>query len=275
MSTRGDRLRQMEDEVARFRLFAYARDKNHKQYLSEALQYLRSASDSLAVLRFLDSLMSSPFARRPQQKQALGDVGEWLGGRMLREPNLDRDTLAYELGWMQRLVVIRQAQVPGNQAHSAHTPAPQGQQAGFRSKIEAIEKRRSADVVMAQVRAKREPPKAPPRIAPERLPEVFEAEFVNLDAARDARRKAREREKARKPKKPVWIALKPVDGLLAVLAKDLGCMLDTTGYEAVLDDIAKHAGTPRAFWVADVHDEAGRLVVGRIELELPQEEKKA
>lgn len=274
MSARGDRLRQMEDEVARFRLSADDRDKNHKQYFSEALQYLRSASDTLEVLRFLDSLMSSPFARRPQQKQALGDVGDWLGGRMLREPNLDRDTLAYELGWMQRLVVIRQAQVRGKQAHSAYRQAPQGQQAGFRAKLEAIEKRRSAEV-MARVRAKVEPPKAPPRIAPERLPEVFEAEFVNLDAARKARRKARERETAGKPKKTVWIALKPVDGLLAELAKDLGCTLDTTGYEAVLDDIAKHAGTPRAFWVAEVHGEAGRLVVGRIELELPQERKKA
>ncbi len=272
MSAQGDRLRLLEREVGRFHLSSEDRDQNHKRYLAEALQYLRGVDDPLDVLRFLDKLLVSPFAKRAQQKQALSDVGEWLGARLLREPRVAHDDLAYELGWMQRLVMIRTAQTRDDRAPGAtrHGAAPNASSpTGFRSKIEAVEKRRAAEAASVAVRAKVEAPKEPVRVAPERLPDVFEAEFADLTAARDARKKAREREKAGKAKKVTWLALRPVDGLLAELAKGLACTLDTSGCDAVFDDIAKRDGRPRTFWVSDAGSAEGRLVVARITLERP------
>lgn len=265
MSVSPERLRQMEREVASFHIATEDRDQNHRRYLAEAAQYLRGVTDPLDVLRFLDALRASPFARRPQQKVAVADVGAWLGGRLLREPGLPRDVVATELGWMQRLVVIHRAKLEADGAGVSHGAA--AVQDGFRGLIEAIEKRRTAEAAAAaKARVREEAPKPPPRVAPSTLPESFAAEFVDATAARDARKKAREREKAGKPKKEAWLALQPTDTLLRELAKGLACTLDTEGCGAVFDEMTRRDGRPVVFTVTALRREGERLVVGRIAL---------
>lgn len=266
MSVPGQRLRQMQHEVTRFDVSGSSHQQNHKRYVAEAAQCLRGAEDALDALRFLDKLMTSPFASRQQERQALNDIGEWLGLRLLHEPYLDRTTLAWELGWLQRLVAIRGAQA----GFAGRAPPNQGAPlTGFSGRIAEIEKRRAIEARAARSRARLAPRKAPPRAVPEQLPDVFEVEFADVDAARDARRTARKREKAGKTKKQVWLPLKPIDGRLRELAKGLSCTLETKGCEAVFDDMVKGAGRPRAFWVAEVRTENGRQVVARITLERP------
>lgn len=266
MSARGDRLRQMEREIAKFHAPTDARDSNHKHYLAELAQYLRTVQDPLDVLRFVERLLASPYARRPQQKQALVDVGEWLFTRLLFEPRIERDVLAYELGWMQRLVLIRAASQGATQAPAqTYGRAPQVTVPDFRAKIASIESKRAAPVIVK----KYEPPKPPPRVAPTQLPDVLEADFVDITAMREARKKARERQKAGRDVKTTWIALKPTDVLLVPLAKGLACTFETQGFDALFEDLTKRAGVPRAFWVSEIRSEDGRLVVGRIALAKP------
>lgn len=270
MSAEADRLLRLEREVGLFHLSADDRDQNHRRFLAEASQYLRTVDDPLDVLRFLEKLLASSYAKRPQQKQAVSDVGAWLAKRMLHEPRVARDDLSYELGWMQRLVLIRTSRMraegaPSTTRHGAPSSASSPQD--LQKMIVAIEKRRAAEAEAAKVRVRVEAPKEPVRVAPERLPDAFEAEFADLAAARDARKKAREREKAGKPKKVAWLALKPVDGLLAGLAKGLSCTLDTSGCDAVFDEIAKQDGRPRSFWVSGAREDQGKLVAASITLE--------
>jgi hypothetical protein len=146
MSTQGDRLCAMAFELRRFHPRADDRDKNHQHYFAEASQFLRTAREPLDLLRFVDRLLRSPFASRPQQRQALVDVGEWIFARLLREPSLDRDTLAWELGWMRRLVTIRNAEGAARAStapHASRGRAPKTEVPDFQRKIEAVERRRS------------------------------------------------------------------------------------------------------------------------------------
>lgn len=268
MSVPGERLRQMELEVRKFHARSDDRDHNHRHYLAEVAQFLRTVQDPLDVLRFVERLIVSPFAKRPQQKQALSDVGEWLFARLLRDPRLERDALAWELGWMQRLVAIRDTtsspQAPATSyAGGGRGRGPEVQVPDFRKKIEAIERRRAEASTVS-----RAPKVVAPvvRVAPERLPETFDVEFADLNAARAARKNAQDRKRAGKAPKPVWIALAPVDKILVVLAGNLGCSLDTEGLEAVFDDFAKRAGMPRPFSASDLRREGDRHVVGRVSL---------
>lgn len=267
----------MEQEVARFRITSEDRDQNHKRFLAEAAQFLRNAEDSLDVLRFLHRLLFSPFASRSQPQEALRDIGNWLGARLEQDPWLDPKKLAYELGWMQRLVAIRRARL---KAMSVRQPqqqppghSPRRERHGFESAIERIDRERSSRAVGAPSRVRAggmKASRAEAPAAPTELPGVFEAEFSDVNAARDARKKARERERAGKPKKGAWLSLKPVDGGLAGLSKGLCCMLDTKGCEAVFELMAKRAGVPCTFWVTEIKAEEGRLVAGRITLERPE-----
>ena len=263
-----DRLRQMEHEVARFHLSSDDRNHNHERFLSEALQSLRGASDPLEALRLLEALQRSSYARRPEPRQALADVGAWLGQRLRAEPNVDRDTLALELGWLRRVVVIRLAKATDARPATPYTRGgPLPALPDLAATIASIERARGPAKPVRPTKPEVAAP--PPRVAPERLPAAFEAEFADVGAARDSRKKAREREKAGKPKKVTWLALKPADALLSGLAKGLACALDTAGCEAVFEDMARRDGRPRAFWVADVRGDEGRLVVGRITLDRP------
>lgn len=219
-------------------------------------------ADSLDVLRFVDKLWGSPFARRTEQKRALADVGTWLASRLMARRDLPPAELADELGWMRCLVVIRHQKIRGSSASRSVEPRN-----AFGGMIAVIEKARQSarSAVKTPVKVVAE---ALRRVAPDRLPEVVEVRFDDLKAVRVARQNARERERKKKPPKPVWLALAPVDALLAPLAKGLGCRFDTPGFVELYDDMSlRLAGAPRSFFVTDVKAQDGQLVGGRILLE--------
>lgn len=260
-ASRGARLREMEREVGRFN----APLDNHDHYLAEALQFLRhqgDEADTLEVLRFVDKLWNSPFARRTEQKRALADVGMWLASRLMARRDLPSAELANELGWMRRLVVIRHQKTRGSSAPRSVEPRN-----SFGGMIAVIEKARQSARESVKTPEK-VVVEAPRRVAPDRLPEVVEVRFEDLKAVRSARENARERERKKKPPKPVWLALVPVDALLAPLAKGLVCRLDTPGFVELYDDMSlRLAGAPRSFFVTEVKAQDGRLLAGGILLE--------
>jgi hypothetical protein len=271
----------MEGEVGRFSVPADGRDHNHEHYLAEASQFLRGVTDPLDVLRFLDKLWESRFAKRDAQKRAVDDVGKWLGARLLGQPDLSCEDLAFELGWLRRLVVIRarasqrdeRVSVASSRSHgppvrASNAPAPQS---SFRSFIRRIEQKREASHVSAPARSATAP-EAPRRVAPDRLPDVVEATFTDIASVRDARKVAREREKKGKAAKVAWLSLTPVDSLLIGLAKGLSCTLTTPGFDALYSDLTRQDGKLRSFFVTDLRGEEGRLVAGRILLQLAKSE---
>lgn len=264
MSSQGRRLGQLTQEVAGFHKPEKSGDQNHRHYLNEASQFLRHVDDPLDVLRFLDKLIASPFAKRAEQKLALTDVCRWLASRLIREPEVDKESLAYELAWLQRLAVIRSAKAVGQPTKTTSARSSKDRLTGFRGDIEAVEKRRGNLLAKAEQKRKIQPPLPAPRIAPKSLPAEFEVVFADIEAARSARKNAITREKKGKTKKVSWLALKPVDNLLNELARGLSCTLDTQGCDAVFADMAERAGRPLSFWVAEIRKEENRQIVERI-----------
>lgn len=266
MSVKPARFQQMEREVARFQLAAEDREHNHAKALAELLQALRRAADPLDALRFMGAMLQSSYARRPAPRVAYGDVFQWLAQRLRVEPGVAAAEVAEEAGWLRRLVVVRQAAAPA--AYGGRGAAPAAPGVDVAQQIASVEKARDAwrAAQRAAARAHPAPAAAPARAAPTSLPPRFEAEFVDLKAVRDARKTAKDREKAGKPRKVAWAALRPVDGSLAALAKGLACTLDTPGLDALMDDIARRDGRPRACWVSGLRPEGERLVVGEITL---------
>lgn len=256
----------MEGDVARFQLAADDRDHNHARALAEVLAALRRGGDPLDALRLVGALLQSSYGRRPGPRAAFAEVFQWLAARLRMEPDVAVAALADEVGWLRRMVVTRQAALPPGAGLVGAAPAVDIARA-----IESVEKARAAlrAAQRSAARASAAVAPAPVKAAPTALPARFEAEFVDLKAVRDARKTAKEREKAGKPRKVAWVALRPVDGALAGLAKGLACTLEAPGLDALMEDIARRDGRPRTFWVGGVRPEGERLAVGEIALEAP------
>ncbi|WP_437307426.1 hypothetical protein [Sorangium sp. So ce388] len=285
-------------ELARLRVDAASfASSNHLRYLSEALQCMRRTGDPVEALVLLGAMWGTAYARRPDEKKALDDVGHWFERRLYWDPGAGAERVALELAWMRRLTRIgeaeaereprasrdrnRQEEVKRGRANATDRPRDEPR---FGKLIESIRRRRaeierrrgeesdargvspaSGDATTPVAGA------APaPEPTPTQLPAVFEAEFVDFTSAHEAYRSAREREKRKKAPKERFLALRPVDVRLRPLAAGLVCSTALVGFKAIFSASASHGVAPRSFYVSGVEERGGQRVVGEILLEAPR-----
>lgn len=82
--------------------------RNHKAWLVEALNALRSTGDPGKAMDLLQSMRRD--GGSDQERRAIDDVVGWLQRRLRSAPRPDTTRLLLELGWLRRMSVIRVAQ---------------------------------------------------------------------------------------------------------------------------------------------------------------------
>lgn len=230
--------------------------KAQGSFLEEAIASLRRTASPTETLRLLAAMWGSPFANRPDQRRALGEVGKWLEDRIRREPTVPVDQLLRELGWLKR---IRKSNEKSHVERRPQRGKGDQKTRPFGNAIDHLEQERSRAMSSQDAAwkgkqpAHAQPPPPPPTPTPKptSLPPSFEARFVDPDGARLVRRKAKDRRKARKPVKDSTLPLVPKDAALRPLASGLFCSVGRTeGIDAVLEAMA--AGGPVTLVVHEV-----------------------
>ena len=251
---------------------------NHGRYVSEAMQAMRDpafAGDALAdaleaplrALRLLGAMWGGVFAKRPDQRVALNDVGIWLETRLARDPGVEVKVLTTELGWLKRLAKHHEAlrQEAGRPGYGA---PGRGDQKSFGRRLAEIERKRRE--VFAAARVEAEAPKAAkaeaakPR-AEEPLPEVLAVEFEDFNRVREVRKAAAERAKRGREPKEALLALVGRGGVAAGVR--LVCSTTRTeGMAEVMEGVRRTAGAPEWHMVGSgmVKEGDGVVWVGRL-----------
>ncbi|MBM3677892.1 MAG: hypothetical protein FJW96_08430 [Actinobacteria bacterium] len=180
-------------------------------YLAEAVHALRRGDDPVDALRLLADISSS-YASRREQRNALNRVGTALSSRIRRDPHVAAERLLLEVSWLKRL--------------TTGLAAPQGQPTDDWARPEALSalaqrRQRSEQGSRPRHDARKSEPSAKP--PPARLPDSFRAKFVDLAAARGARRNRNDRRKVGREPKDVRLDLRPVDPIYDALASGLHC----------------------------------------------------
>lgn len=249
-----------------------ARSRSNLSFLEDALAAIDETDDPIAGLRLLAALWHSPFANRPQPREALGAVGSWLERRLRQEPAVDSEQLTTEIGWLKRLIRSRaqesQNHNPGSRPYQDKPTRPPRRP--FGNDIERLEKLRGQ-----QRNKRRRPIKTKKKSAPAvtELPACFEVGFESLPAARNARRIAKKAHRRGREAKEALLNLVPVQGQLQALTTGLVCSTTrTSGFDEVFGAIETNAGRPVAFFALDVgKSEENQLLAGRLVLEPPAE----
>ncbi|MDI3290984.1 hypothetical protein [Polyangium sp. 15x6] len=132
---------------------------NHFRYLSEALQTTRASNDPVEALALLKAMWGTAYAKTPDEKNSLNDVGLWLERRLRETPGVDAQRIALELAWARRIARIAEAQASaerkgaerdghGDRKHGG-PPDRSRKEVLFGAQIEVISRRR-AEVLAAR-----------------------------------------------------------------------------------------------------------------------------
>lgn len=247
---------------------------NHGRYVSEAMLAMRDpafAGDAereerdapVRALKLLDVMWGGAFARRPDQRAALNDVGTWLETRLARAPQATVMELLTELGWLKRLAKHYEA-LREDAGRPTFGPPGRGDQRSFGKRIGEIERRRGEAPPAAPKPA---PEAAKPR-AEEPLLATLEVEFEDFNRAREARKLAADREKKKKDPKEALLSLVARGGAAAGV-KLVCSTTQTEGMAEVMDRVRHTAGAPDWWMVASgmVKGADGVVFVGKINLQ--------
>jgi hypothetical protein len=271
---------------------------NARSYLSDALGSLRDSGDPLAALELLCAMWGTGYAPRGQQEDALAEVGQWLGERLQREPEISVERLAWELGWLRRMCTYRRAEQEragradgqdrgprnarggvGGRGDHRHGGRPRQGQLGDRDRkvseapfaryLQMLQRRReiAASAPRTEKAVVRQPSIEPER--PTTLPAELEVRLADLADARMRWNRHREREKRGKPVKDGLIPVVPVAGEYRELAAGICCSLvHTEGMADLFARIAARGGRDLPFrvLVAELQSRDGKRVASRIEL---------
>ncbi|GAB4520732.1 MAG: hypothetical protein Tsb0020_39340 [Haliangiales bacterium] len=242
---------------------------NSRSFLAEAANCLRQTGDPLAPLELLVAMLGSPHASSDTQKPALRAIGTWLDRRLTREPDIPCARLAWELGWLQRLVSInakfkQNASIDqrrqGPQGHRRHSRRQRRDQdeAPFGRFIPQLRKRRRE--LLAGASADHERKAADTAAAtPTTLPDPCLAQLADIKTARAAWKRANDRKKRGKPAKDKLLAIHPVieadpdtQPAYRALAEDIRLsLLNTEGVKTLFDRTEAAGGKLMPFWIAD------------------------
>lgn len=181
--------------------------RNHVRYLSEALQAVRRprrAADGVDMrpveaLELLAAMQGTAYASRRDEKPALADVGHWLEQRLARDPAIEADDLALELGWLKRLATFEDSLKKGTGSTGNPSGAAVrrfGQQAARlrlarAQQLAPREAEPTAPTAPEPETPAVEPPK--PATGPAEIRPPVRVQFANFRDANQAWRKAKER----------------------------------------------------------------------------------
>lgn len=268
MSLTAIEMKRLEDD-------ARAMAANHSRgYLSDALQCLRETSDPIASLELLRAMWGASQAKRPDQKAALNEAGQWLEKRLDRDPGISPDRLALELGWLRRLVTVHGGTDDDDEARDDRRNRGRDEPT-FGAHIDRLRQLRqkrarleedSRTVSRADASRRIDSPASD---RPIRLPDSFEARFTLEPDVLDAFRAARKRRKEQKPVKDRLLPVRPAAAELQALASDLACsLLETKGMDELEARTMNDAGKLPSFWiaVADLVERDSKRVPRRISL---------
>lgn len=94
--------------------------RNHKGWLAEALNAVRSTGNARVAMELLRQMRRDVTGE--QERTAIDDVVGWLERRVRTEPNLETTRLLLELGWLRRMSLIRAATHPEDGGRRAGRP---------------------------------------------------------------------------------------------------------------------------------------------------------
>lgn len=231
-------------------------------YLADAGRCLADTRDPIEVLALLRAMWRSNHAKRDKQKDALAAAGTWLEGRIRRDFGISADQLAFEIGWLQRLVMVYG--MPDEDGDDDRSSARSNTEAPFGAYIEIFRRKREA----AQEARERSPATSGGErgltpVLPDQLPEAFEVRVTSWQGALEAFKNARKRRKDGKPPKDGLLDVTPVATELRHLGADLACsLLHTEGMATLVD----HKGDLPSFWIVtlDLTPRDGKRVPSRI-----------
>jgi hypothetical protein len=259
---------------------------NHGRYVSDAILAMRDPAFTgdvvadapeapLRALRLLDAMWGSAHASRPDQREALSDVGVWLERRLAAEPQVGVEILLAEMGWLKRLARHYEAeQEEAEQGQAGRERAGRARiaavQKGFGQRLGAVERRRRE--AFAAARLETPPPIAVPVVPVVRadapLPEVLVVEFKDFNRAREVRKLAAERVKKKREPKEALLTL--VGRAPEAAGVQLVCSTTRSeGMTEVMERVRQTAGVPD--WHMEAHGMVkegdvvfvGRLVIGK------------
>ncbi len=230
MSLDATTMRAVEEAAGRF-------TDRHTTFLSEALEATKrhlhdEALAPVEALALLEALQRSSYAGGDNEKSALADVGQWVEGRLRREPDVSARQFATELGWLKRLA-------KGKPNKDAAGQAPR-----FGSTVAALRNQRArmlAEPTEAPVRST-PTPAAEVAAAPAalELPATFEAMFLNYADAREARKLWAKWKKNKRDPKERTLPVLPTDEALRDHPDLAGlhvCTARTEGMNALFDRV--------------------------------------
>lgn len=216
------------ERLERLRADGQTFDKNHKGFLSSAINAVRDRRDPMAALYVLSAMRNTAHARRPNQQQALDAVGRWVERRLTEAPGVHWRAFLTELGWLDRFAFIA-SERPGATAGNA---GPEGRaQASFVFKfgeaenIEALRRKRASADSKPEVAVA--PPSAQATL-PRELP--VRCDFTRL---KETAQNALKRVKKKKDPKEVELALIVEHEVWGDRVRNL--VLSTTGTEGFID----------------------------------------
>lgn len=255
----------------------------HVSYLNELAGALRAQEGDVVVdaLRLLAAMKGSGYAPRRNQLAAINDVGAWCEARVLREPAIAADQLAFEVGWLKRLA--KYYRESGEVAPMR--PSGQAAEVRFGARVDEIEqaRRRANDsasrrptrkadrtsrgemrLSSGEPRPRSEPSGVPepPRPALTELPAEFLARFDKFSEARDAWKHHKDRRKRNRPLNDRALPIHPVDERLAHLAKGfVVSTIRTEGVDEYFERVAANAGSELLFRVSHVEQTLVRRIL--------------
>lgn len=250
---------------------------NHARYINDIILAMRDpvfAGDvalnnreaPLRALRVLDAMWGGAFAKRPDQRAALNDVGIWLESRLLGDARVDVKHLLVELGWLGRLSRHQQAMLEDARRPGMGAPG-RGDQKSFGKRFAEIERRRRGAFAAMEAEkveaAKVEPPK--PKEA-EPLPSTLAVDFEDFNRVREVRKAIAEREKKKKEPREATLVLVGRGGAAAGM-RFVCSTTRTAGMAEVMERVRQTPGAPDWHMIASemVNDEgAAAMFVGRL-----------
>ncbi len=262
MTLARQRYQQIPGEAARFS------SKSHVSFLSDAMHAAQRADSEgrpdpgLESLNLLGCLWRSC---RPDQKNALNNVGQWLERRLTKADvkTILQERIMEDIGWMKR-----EATAVSASAADARTPGPRDTDP--RGRRETIKRGFGDDIEGLRLKRQRlrdkaerisDQPRAP--ASPIGLPARFEALFDDFILARGSVKKHRQRVSAKKSPRDKVFYLHPSSSDLTELAKGLYLStLSTEGFLEFFDYASKKGGAAVAFFVEGTRETPqGRLAL--------------
>lgn len=236
------------------------RDRTDAAMLEQLLQSVTRLSSLIDVERVLDLLVDSPYASTPGQKDSARRVREWFrrnrGNWPEFDPEVAREALQWEVGWLRRLARIRSAEQASDSGVPQSVSDPRRR---LRYGSGAIVGPGSAAQPRAVV-VRATPPRQESAPSPlMELPPQFEARFADWDVARRVWSDARLRMKAKQPPKDIPIQVVPADRRLTIIASGLYCSIARTeGCSDVLEQHKSETGSGPRFTCLRLAPESGR-----------------